>query len=196
VNATELNAMADAGGLPASGANHYYSAMDAASLMTALDGIVAGAISCTFPLSAPPADPSLLHTFVDGTEVARDPTHAMGWDYDPATNSVTLYGSTCDDARHGRLSSLNVIAGCPAGRRRRRPACATTWARRARRTATAATSWASRAICPPTPARPRRAEPERGGALSLSLELDALSTWAAPRSDRGASAGTPRRRRS
>ncbi len=114
VNPVELNAMATAGGVPSSGATQYYAANDAASLQSALTGIVGATIACTFTLRSPPADPSLLHVYVNAmTELPRDPRHATGWDFDPATRGVTLYGTACADLRALRDSQIDVIAACP-----------------------------------------------------------------------------------
>jgi hypothetical protein len=116
VDPAQLNALADAGGLPASGANRYYAADDATSLQSAFTSIIGSTISCTFALSTPPSDPSLLHVFVNATtELARDTTHMMGWDYDPSLSAITLYGSACDDVRALRSSQLDVIEQCPGG---------------------------------------------------------------------------------
>jgi hypothetical protein len=116
INATELNAMAAAGGLPATGRTQYYGAADATSLQAAFTQIVGATISCTFALSAPAADPNLLHVYVNAsTELGRDTSHRMGWDYDPATHSITLYGTACEDVRALRDSQLDVIEACVDG---------------------------------------------------------------------------------
>jgi hypothetical protein len=44
-------------------------------------------------------------------EVMRDPSHAGGWDYDPATNQVTFYGGDCDTLR--AAGELVIQYGCP-----------------------------------------------------------------------------------
>jgi hypothetical protein len=116
VNAAELNAIAMAGGIPSTGATQYYAATDAASLDTALDTIIGETLSCTFSLGSPPMRPDLLHVFVNATtELPRDPARASGWDYDAASDSVTLYGRACDDLRALRDAQLDVIEACSDG---------------------------------------------------------------------------------
>lgn len=117
VDPAQLDAMAMAGGLPAmGGANQYYAADNAASLQTAFTSIIGSTLPCTFALSAPPSDVSLLHVYVDAvTELTRDTSHAMGWDYDPATHSISVYGATCDSVRALRYSQLDAIESCPGG---------------------------------------------------------------------------------
>lgn len=104
-----LQAMADAGGT-----GMFYAANSPAELQAALDAI-AGSISvpdCTFALDTVPADPDRLGVYLDDAQVPRSPSHADGWDYDPATNSITLYGSTCDDLQSGAVSTVRVDYGC------------------------------------------------------------------------------------
>jgi hypothetical protein len=45
--------------------------------------------------------------------VSRDPAKANGWEYDPVTNQVTLYGQVCTDLQAGTLKSVDIVYGCP-----------------------------------------------------------------------------------
>jgi hypothetical protein len=46
-------------------------------------------------------------------EIARDPSHQDGRDYDPATQTVTFYGTACDDLKAGKVTDLDIVFGCP-----------------------------------------------------------------------------------
>jgi hypothetical protein len=104
-----LQAMAQMGGtgMP-------YQANSPAQLDAALAAI-AGQVAvppCTFQLAATPGDASLLGVTFDGAAVPRNPSHQSGWDYDPATNSITFYGATCIKLQSGSVSSVHVDYGC------------------------------------------------------------------------------------
>jgi hypothetical protein len=106
-----LNRMATAGGTGTP-----YSATSATELATALDTIAAGIIppSCTVELDGPVRDPSLFQVSFDGGAlIPRDESHSRGWDYDPATNTITFYGGDCDEVQSGRVASIDVDFGCP-----------------------------------------------------------------------------------
>lgn len=106
---TTLMSMATAGGTAM-----YYSASSPAELTAALNAISGMVIvpSCTYMLSGPPADPSLLAVSIDGVPIPRDPSHTTGWDYDPGTNTITFYGDTCTQVQSGSVMSLHVDYGC------------------------------------------------------------------------------------
>ncbi|RMH44875.1 MAG: VWA domain-containing protein [Deltaproteobacteria bacterium] len=109
---TTLQAMANAGGTLT-----YYAANSPAELQAALDAI-AGEInvpSCTFALEEVPEDVGELGVYFDDVPVPRNPSHADGWDYDPATNSITFYGATCDQLQSGSVGEVRVDYGCGGG---------------------------------------------------------------------------------
>ncbi|MFI5296845.1 MAG: hypothetical protein ACHREM_01995 [Polyangiales bacterium] len=114
VSVTELDAMALAGGVPASATSpNFYNATDAASLDTALAAIGGTALSCTFKLSKTPPDPSQIYAFFDKTtDVPRDPTMTNGWQYDATTNTVTFYGADCTKIETGVVKVVDVVFGC------------------------------------------------------------------------------------
>lgn len=106
-----LNRMATAGGtgMP-------YSADSASSLDAALDAIAAEVIppSCTVELGGPTRDPRLFQVrFDDGPLIPRDESRARGWDYDPATNTITFYGPDCTAIESGSVENVDVDFGCP-----------------------------------------------------------------------------------
>lgn len=114
VNATELDNLASAGGAPQAGAHKYFQADDAAALDTTVATIASQAVSCAITVDPAPPDADQLYVWFDhATSVPRDGSHSAGWDYDPATQTVTLYGSYCDQLKAHTVSSVNIIFGCP-----------------------------------------------------------------------------------
>jgi hypothetical protein len=108
---TALSRMATAGGtgMP-------YSATSAAELDMALDAIAAEITpaSCTIELDGPTRDPMLLRVSFDGGAlIPRNPAHTSGWDYDPATNTITFYGAECTALQSGSVVGVDVDFGCP-----------------------------------------------------------------------------------
>ncbi len=116
VNANQLNNFADAGGVPNNDplnpTLHYYQANDATSLQAAFATIAGSIVGCTFTLSGTPPDPSKIYVFFDNVKVARDTTHSAGWDYDPATNQITFYGTDCDKVKTQQVQDIDVVFGC------------------------------------------------------------------------------------
>lgn len=120
VDAAQLAIFAQAGGQARVGAaKAYYDAADEPSLDAALTAITKKTMGCTMKLGAPPpnGDPSLLYVFLDASPapLARDATHATGWDYDAASQSVTFYGDRCDALRAGTIQKASVMVGCAGG---------------------------------------------------------------------------------
>ena len=114
VNATELDNLAVAGGAPQTGAHKYFEADDAASLDATIAAIAGQAVSCQITVNPAPPDASQLYVWFDHTtSIPRDPSDMQGWDYDPATQTVTLYGSYCDQLKAHTVSAINIIFGCP-----------------------------------------------------------------------------------
>jgi hypothetical protein len=120
IDVAQLNVWAEAGGYPNNADNdpkiQFYQAGDQAQLNAALTTIAEAAVSCDFALGKMPPDLDKLFVFEDLTDqVARDPKHANGWDYDAAKNAVTLYGQHCTDLKKGVTKEVNVVYGCPGG---------------------------------------------------------------------------------
>ena len=106
-----LNRMAAAGGTP-----RPFSADSPAALDAALDAIAAEIIppSCTVELDGPTRDPMLFQVRFDGGPlIPRNMSHSSGWDYDPATNTITFYGAECAQVQSGSVTNIEVDFGCP-----------------------------------------------------------------------------------
>jgi hypothetical protein len=114
VSVTQLDAMALAGGVPASPTSpNFYNATDAAGLASALAAIGGSALSCTFALAKTPPDPTAIYAFFNKTtDVPRDPTMTNGWQYDATTNTVTFYGAACTEIESGTVTDVEVVFGC------------------------------------------------------------------------------------
>jgi hypothetical protein len=113
VDAPQLNSFAVAGGTALSGATKYYRADTAAQLDQAFQSITSSLVSCSYLLDSAPSDPGLLYVFFNDTEeVPRDPSHQMGWDYDPGTMQITLYGSHCSRLKTREVTDIDVAFGC------------------------------------------------------------------------------------
>lgn len=93
--------------------NLFYNAADDIQLSAALDQIAKKTLGCELALGSTPPDPSKLYVFVDGGDsVPKDPSHANGWDYSSATNTVTFYGMICDALKAGTVDDVQVVYGC------------------------------------------------------------------------------------
>jgi hypothetical protein len=100
----------------AGGTGTPYAAMSAADLDTAFDAIAAEIVvpSCTVMLDGPVRDPALFRVSFDGgAAIPRNPARTSGWDYDPATNTITFYGPECGQVERGEVASIDVDFGCP-----------------------------------------------------------------------------------
>ncbi|MBI5482503.1 MAG: VWA domain-containing protein [Deltaproteobacteria bacterium] len=107
-----LNMMAEAGGTARAGSTKYYPVSDQASMVSALQSITEQIISCTFALDYTPPDLQYVSVSVGGVGVARDQTHASGWDMDPNAKTLTFYGAACT-ALQTSPDTVSVIVGCP-----------------------------------------------------------------------------------
>jgi len=98
----------------AGGTGDFFAANSPQQLQAALSQI-SGTVtqaSCSFELQSRPQDDTKIAVTLDGQQVPRDPSHGTGWDYDPATNTITFYGSTCDQIQQGTGSNVGVDYGC------------------------------------------------------------------------------------
>jgi hypothetical protein len=113
IDPAQMNIFADAGGVPNSDPNaRYYKADSETELDAALSAIAGKIAGCSFALNRTPPDPSKLYVFFDRQGLPRDPSHQKGWDYDPATNSITFYGSDCESLKQGKIGKVDVVFGC------------------------------------------------------------------------------------
>jgi hypothetical protein len=113
IDPVQMNVFADAGGVPNNDpTTRYYKADDQPSLDAALASIAGKIANCSFALQGVPPDPDKLFAFFDKVGIPRDPTHQAGWDYDPATNTITFYGQDCQDLKDGKVGKVDVVFGC------------------------------------------------------------------------------------
>jgi len=114
-----LSNVAIAGGYPRAGSPSYYPASSAAELTAALRALVDLTPSCLFTL--PPAPGSYtsvdnIGVVVGGTQIPRDTSHAIGWDYTSAAhNAIEIFGQICDDIKAGAVTSVQIVFHCPIG---------------------------------------------------------------------------------
>jgi len=101
--------------VPSSGPTAYYSADTAADLDTVFQQIANQVISCTYAVDQTPPDLDQTYVFFQQTElVPRDTGQTMGWDFDPAAMTLTLYGTYCDRLKDLSVTQMNVVFGCPS----------------------------------------------------------------------------------
>lgn len=114
-DAAELNKLAMLGGRPLAGTPRYYQADTAAQLDQAFQSIAGLVATCTFKVDPPPADLMRTYVFFDKTElVPHDPGHTAGWDYNPSSLMLTVYGSYCSRLEAKQVSDIDVVFGCPS----------------------------------------------------------------------------------
>ena len=114
VDAAQLDAFAVAGGTALAGAPKYYQADSAAQLDQAFQTIANIAIGCEYTVDPAPSDIDQMYVYFSNTElVPRDTGHANGWDYEPATKKLTLYGTFCERLESHEVTDVDVIFGCP-----------------------------------------------------------------------------------
>lgn len=125
VDPRTLNAMAVAGGTARASDPRYYQADEPLELMAALAAIARNA-TCSFTLTQPPPgtadggvpDLSQITITINGQPVTLDPAHVSGWDYDPKTMRLTLYGAACESLASGGGTSaaqVGVAYSCGGG---------------------------------------------------------------------------------
>jgi len=113
-----LDAMAVAGGVPASTTSPKYYAVSAmggvAGLQQVFEAITRQVItSCRQQLQSSPPDLSLLNVYVDGTLVPKG--GANGWTIDTSTSppTIVLEGTTCMGVQMNGAMKIEVVYGCP-----------------------------------------------------------------------------------
>jgi hypothetical protein len=110
-NPVLLNDWATAGHTALTGPTQYYQASNAMALEAAIEDIVVGVAQCTFNVTTPPADPSLVVGYINGSPIAADPTN--GFSYDIATQSVTFHGMSCQTIQNDTMVEVKIVYGCP-----------------------------------------------------------------------------------
>ncbi len=113
-----LDAMAVAGGAPASTTSPKYFAVSAmggvAGLQQVFEAITKQLIrSCSLQLQSNPPDPGLLNVYVDGKVIPKPGVD--GWFLDTTTSppTIVLQGATCAAIESMGAGSIDVQYGCP-----------------------------------------------------------------------------------
>jgi hypothetical protein len=70
-------------------------------------------LGCSYVLGDVPPDTESLDVYFDRISQPIDTGHANGWDFNPTTNQVTFYGTSCDTLREGTIEDLVFVYGCP-----------------------------------------------------------------------------------
>lgn len=114
VDPKQMDKFAVLGGYPNPDPAHdFYLAEDEASLDAALATIAKQTLSCDYVLQSDPPDPDGIYVFFDKTDqIPRDKKHQEGWDYDPATKTVSFHGTACQDLKSGNVAKLDIVFGC------------------------------------------------------------------------------------
>ena len=107
VNATELQAIADA-----SGTGQYLQADNAMELNNALQGVASSVASCTYVLNDMPQ--GSIFVFFDNDPAGVPNSSGDGWTYDAGTNTVTFHGEACDRISDGTVDDIDIVFGCSA----------------------------------------------------------------------------------
>jgi hypothetical protein len=98
----------------------YYTADDAASLVSELGTIIGEVSSCSFALGSPPYDLDRLYVYFlhDAIEerIEQDLTGQDGWDFVPVPpfGQVEFHGNACDRVKSGTVAPL-IVYGCDVG---------------------------------------------------------------------------------
>jgi hypothetical protein len=112
-----LNAFANAGGVPQTGASSaFYQVTDTASLVAVLGQILGKVASCKFDIGAAPnpmTSVDYIDVFGDGAPIPKDITHANGWDYSNAAHTaIEVFGPTCAAITSGAIMNVTVTFRC------------------------------------------------------------------------------------
>ncbi|MDX2056068.1 MAG: VWA domain-containing protein [Polyangiaceae bacterium] len=112
-----LNAFAQAGGLPQSGATKYFAIdemLGVSGLTEAFQNITTQLIkSCRLELQMAPPDPTKVNVIIDGTTIAQ--SGADGWEFDNTTTppGIVVKGATCQQIEQTGAEKVTVQFGCP-----------------------------------------------------------------------------------
>ena len=114
VDKDAMNTFATNGGEALAGATKYYQADTADALDAAFQTIAGLTVSCQYVVSPAPTDLDETYVYFSGNQlVPRDTTHMDGWDYDPASMELTLYGNDCTVLQNHTVTEVDVLFGCP-----------------------------------------------------------------------------------
>lgn len=112
-----LNAFANAGGVPQTGAaTSFYQVTDTASLVAVLGTILGRVASCKFNIGTAPnsmTSVDYIDVYGDGVLISQDTTHTDGWDYTNAAHTaIEIYGPKCNAITAGTLMNVTVTFRC------------------------------------------------------------------------------------
>ena len=117
-NDSVLNAMADAGGRPQAGTEHYYSATSQGDLEGALVTIRNQLGACTYLTSSVPSQDGSITVTVGSTVIPFDPTGKQGWRWgDEANGEIIFAGNACKEITSPEAGTQTVSANvaCDVG---------------------------------------------------------------------------------
>jgi hypothetical protein len=112
-----LNEMADAGGRPLSGADHYYSAASQADLENAFVAIRNQIGTCTYLTSSVPNGQGTITVTVNGVTIPFDPSGKQGWKWgDEANGEIIFVGQACTNLGEadGGTQKIDANVACSA----------------------------------------------------------------------------------
>lgn len=111
---TALNTLAVAGLEARASDPKFYPVGTQADLVAAVNAIAGQIVSCSFALTTPPpSDLGLVEVSLNGVQLARDTTHAGGWDFGPGNNSILFYGQACTDLQATTSGAVKAVYKCP-----------------------------------------------------------------------------------
>ncbi len=109
-----LDDMAVAGGRPRATTPRHYNVQTSADLTAALGSISDSIAKCTYLTPSAPTDPNAINVEINGTTIARDPTHTNGWDWvDQTFGTLAFFGPACVVASGGGTTSqVTGVVSC------------------------------------------------------------------------------------
>jgi hypothetical protein len=110
-----LNEMADAGGRPLSGTDHYYSATSQTDLENAFVSIRNQIGTCTYLTSSVPNGAGSISVTVNGVTIPFDPSGKQGWKWgDEANGEIIFVGQACTNlgASDGGTQKIDANVAC------------------------------------------------------------------------------------
>lgn len=113
VSASDLEAMAVAGGTAKGGGTAYFQADDEASLNEAFSTIGGMVLSCSYTIddTGLALTPDEIFVYFDGAPVAHDGED--GWDYEGGSGRIEFRGGACSALQSGQVEDLVIVHGCP-----------------------------------------------------------------------------------
>ncbi len=112
---TVLNAMADAGGRPQAGTEHYYAATSSADLTSAFVTIRNQIGTCTYLTSSVPNGVGSITVTVNGVTIPFDPSGKQGWKWgDEANGEIIFVGQACTNLGNadGGVQKITANVAC------------------------------------------------------------------------------------